>query len=81
MVALLCLLYAINPANPPHPMPWMGELIFQIGDWLLAIAALLTLWSGYEYLRAAWPVLRAGEVPVAVDTATTDSKIAGSVRE
>ena len=81
MVALLCLLYAINPAKPPHPMPWMGELIFHIGDWLLAIAALLTLWSGYEYLRAAWPVLRAGEVPATVDTATTDSKITGSVRE
>jgi CDP-diacylglycerol--glycerol-3-phosphate 3-phosphatidyltransferase len=81
MVALLCLLYAINPAKPPHPMPWMGEVIFHIGDWLLAIAALLTLWSGYEYLRAAWPVLQAGEVPATVDTATTDSKIAGSVRE
>ena len=25
---------------------------------LLAAAALLTLWSGYEYLRAAWPSLR-----------------------
>ena len=81
MVALLCLLYAINPAKPPHPMPWMGDVIFHVGDWLLAIAALLTLWSGYEYLRAAWPVLRAGEVSTAVDTATTDSKIAGSARE
>lgn len=80
MVALLCLLYAINPAKPPHPMPWMGEVIFHIGDWLLAIAALLTLWSGFEYLRAAWPVLLAGEVPT-VDTATTDGKIAGPVRE
>ena len=27
----------------------------------LAGAALLTLWSGFEYLRAAWPVLKAGE--------------------
>jgi CDP-diacylglycerol---glycerol-3-phosphate 3-phosphatidyltransferase len=80
MVALLCLLYAINPSKPPHPMPWMGEYIFHIGDWLLAIAALLTLWSGYEYLRAAWPVLRAGERPT-VDTAAADSKIAGSLRE
>ena len=58
MLALLCLLYAVNPARPPHPMPWMGTIVFHVGDWLLAIAALLTLWSGYEYLRAAWPVLR-----------------------
>jgi CDP-diacylglycerol--glycerol-3-phosphate 3-phosphatidyltransferase len=80
MVALLCLLYAINPAKPPHPMPWMGSFVFHVGDWLLAIAALLTLWSGYEYLRAAWPVLRAEEGLV-VDSPATDSKIAGSARE
>jgi CDP-diacylglycerol--glycerol-3-phosphate 3-phosphatidyltransferase len=80
MVALLCLLYAINPGKPPHPMPWMGNFVFHVGDWLLAIAALLTLWSGYEYLRAAWPVLRAGERSM-VDTAAPDSKIAGSMRE
>ena len=80
MVALLCLLYAINPGKPPHPMPWMGNIVFHVGDWLLAIAALLTLWSGYEYLRAAWPVLRAGERSM-VDTAAPDSKIAGSMRE
>ena len=30
----------------------------RIGDWMLAVAALLTLWSGLAYLRAAWPVLR-----------------------
>jgi CDP-diacylglycerol--glycerol-3-phosphate 3-phosphatidyltransferase len=80
MVALLCLLYAINPAKPPHPMPWMGTFVFHVGDWLLAIAALLTLWSGYEYLRAAWPVLRAEEGLV-VDSPAADSKIAGSARE
>jgi len=80
MVALFCLLYAINPAKPPHPMPWMGSFVFHVGDWLLAIAALLTLWSGYEYLRAAWPVLRAEEGLV-VDSPAVDSKIAGSARE
>ena len=61
MVAISMLLYAIVPANPPQPEPWMGSVVFVVGDWLLAGAALLTLWSGYEYLRAAWPVLRAGE--------------------
>ncbi len=49
MVALTMLLYQV---------PWLGLPIFTIGEWLLAGAALLTLWSGYEYLRAAWPSLR-----------------------
>ena len=57
MVALTCLLYSVAPAQPPHPKPWMGDLVFHVGDWLLAIAALLTLWSGLGYLRAAWPSL------------------------
>ena len=80
MLSMLSLLYAVNPAKPPHPMPWMGNFVFHVGDWLLAIAALLTLWSGYEYLRAAWPVLRSGEA-AAVDTSAADSKSAGSLRE
>jgi len=80
MVALLCLLYAVSPARPPHPTPWMGEIVFHIGDWLLAAAALLTLWSGFEYLRAAWPVLRAGE-GTAVDTPGADGKIPPLPRE
>ncbi len=79
MVALLFLLYSIDPSRP-HPLPWPGDFIFHIGDWLLAIAALLTLWSGYEYLRAAWPALRAGE-RIMVDTDAVDSKITGSLRE
>jgi len=49
MVALVCLLYQ---------EPLLGVNIFVIGEWLLAAAALLTLWSGFAYLRAAWPVLR-----------------------
>ena len=80
MVALSCLLYSVTPAKPPHPMPWMGEFVFHVGDWLLAAAALLTLWSGFEYLRAAWPALRDGELPV-VDSPAAGSKITGSPRE
>jgi CDP-diacylglycerol--glycerol-3-phosphate 3-phosphatidyltransferase len=80
MVALTCLLYSVSPARPPHPMPWMGEFVFHVGDWLLAAAALLTLWSGFEYLRAAWPALRDGELPV-VDSPAGGSKITGSPRE
>ncbi|MBE2291052.1 MAG: CDP-diacylglycerol--glycerol-3-phosphate 3-phosphatidyltransferase [Xanthomonadaceae bacterium] len=63
MVALACLLYAINPGRPLQPGTdiWMGEFVFHVGDWLLAAAAVLTLWSGFQYLHAAWPVLRADE--------------------
>ncbi len=41
--------------------PLLGIPIFVVGEWLLAGAALLTLWSGYEYARAAWPSLREQE--------------------
>lgn len=50
MVALVCLLYQER---------LLGLPIFVIGEWLLAAAALLTLWSGLAYLRAAWPALQA----------------------
>ena len=58
MVALLLLLYSVVPAKPNRVVPWMGVPVFHIGDWLLAVAAILTLWSGLQYLRAAWPALR-----------------------
>jgi CDP-diacylglycerol--glycerol-3-phosphate 3-phosphatidyltransferase len=37
-----------------------GLPIFLIGEGLLAVAAALTLWSGYAYVRAAWPAMRDG---------------------
>ncbi len=58
MVALAFLLYSVTPDSQARADIWLGEQIFRIGDWLLAAAALLTLWSGFEYLRVAWPVLR-----------------------
>lgn len=61
MIALLFLLYSVTPEKPQRAMPWMGELVFHIGDWLLAVAAILTLWSGFQYLRAAWPAMRDSE--------------------
>ena len=85
MVAIGCLLY--SPSKEPEPWLWMGREVFIIGDWMLAVAALLTLWSGFEYLRAAWPVLKAGEgksVPAStssVDSLQTTSKMHGSTRE
>ena len=61
MVALSCLLYASTPGRQALEDIWMGRWVFLLGDWLLAIAALLTLWSGIQYLLAAWPILREGE--------------------
>ena len=52
MVALGFLLYR---------EPLWGMPVFAIGEWLLAAAAMLTLWSGFEYARAAWPSLSAQE--------------------
>ncbi|MBX3725272.1 MAG: CDP-diacylglycerol--glycerol-3-phosphate 3-phosphatidyltransferase [Xanthomonadales bacterium] len=49
MVALTLLLYQ-------HDL-W-GIPIYEIGRWLLVVAAALTLWSGGIYLRAAWPHMR-----------------------
>lgn len=37
-----------------------GLPVFMIGEGLLALAAALTLWSGYAYVRAAWPAMRDG---------------------
>jgi CDP-diacylglycerol--glycerol-3-phosphate 3-phosphatidyltransferase len=58
MVALAFLLYF----EPIHLRLSGGRTltvpVFTIGDWMLAVAALLTLWSGLAYLRAAWPALR-----------------------
>ena len=49
MVALGCLLFQEDLFGLP---------IFLIGQSLLTIAAALTLWSGVDYLRAAWPSIQ-----------------------
>ncbi len=36
--------------------------LYHIGEALLVIAGVLTIWSGLHYLRAAWPILR-GDTP------------------
>ena len=74
MVALGCLLYSVAPASQPQADIWMGTVVFHIGDWLLAIAAILTLWSGVQYLHAAWPTLREDE-RAAVDSSRKEGKI------
>ena len=79
MVALSCLLYAVTPTHQLDPGTgiWLGNFVFHVGDWLLAAAAVLTLWSGVQYLYAAWPSLRADERR-AVDSAKHDAKISSS---
>ena len=49
MVAISCVLFRED---------LLGLPIFHIGEWLLAVAAALTLWSGGDYMRAAWPTMR-----------------------
>ena len=49
MTALAMLLYQADILGIP---------IFLIGETLLAVAAALTLWSGFLYIRAAWPDLK-----------------------
>jgi len=49
MVALVMLLYRED---------LLGLPVFLIGEVLLAAAAVLTLWSGVQYLLAAWPAMR-----------------------
>lgn len=80
MVAICCLLYAISPGKPLQSGPWLAVPVFHVGDWMLAVAALLTLWSGLEYLRAAWPMLRAEE-DAAVDTHPAAGKMPPPTRE
>ena len=37
--------------------------LYHIGEGLLVIAGILTIWSGLAYMRAAWPVLKSGRMP------------------
>lgn len=37
--------------------------LWNVGEVLLVIAAVLTIWSGLAYMQAAWPVLKSGRMP------------------
>jgi len=52
MIAILLLIYA---------QPLLGLPVHSIGFVLLYVAAILTLWSMFVYLRAAWPSLTGEE--------------------
>ncbi|MET0230714.1 MAG: CDP-diacylglycerol--glycerol-3-phosphate 3-phosphatidyltransferase [Rhodanobacteraceae bacterium] len=49
IVAIVVLLYQ-------HDLE--GLRLFHVGETLLVVAAVLTIWSAIVYVRAAWPVLR-----------------------
>jgi CDP-diacylglycerol--glycerol-3-phosphate 3-phosphatidyltransferase len=38
--------------------PLLGLPSYRVGEWLVYVAAALTLWSMIDYLRAAWPAMR-----------------------
>lgn len=62
MTAISCLLYQYNLFGLP---------VVLIGELLLYLAAALTLWSMWEYLHAAWPVMsRPDSQPSDADSAT-----------
>jgi len=44
-----------------------GINMHSVGLFLLWIAAILTLWSGYEYIHDAWPELRGKEKKATID--------------
>lgn len=52
MIAIAVLLYQ-HPSNPLVAVP-----LYALGQALLVAAGVLTLWSAFAYLRAAWPLMR-----------------------
>ncbi len=51
-VAIVVLLYQ-------HDLPPLELKLFHVGEILLIVAAVLTIWSALIYLRTAWPAMRA----------------------
>lgn len=74
MAALLLMLYRYE---------YRGFPTYEVGFWLLYLAAALTLWSMIVYLRAAWPIMgpkamREGSSR-SLDSPKPDNKIRSSV--
>ncbi len=55
MVAITILLWR-QPGFDFHVLT--GIKFYVLGQWMLGSAAVLTIWSGAVYLRAAWPYMR-----------------------
>ena len=65
IVALLVLL-------AQHDAPALR--VYHVGEGLLVVAAVLTIWSGLAYLRAAWPVLRMDTPASGPDTKSLEGR-------
>ena len=63
MTAISCLLYEYDLFGLPVAL---------VGELLLYLAAALTLWSMWEYLRAAWPVMSREARVVSSDSSSED---------
>lgn len=46
-----------------YESPGVEQPIYEIGFVLLLVAAGITLWSMFDYLKAAWPLLSSGKMP------------------
>lgn len=40
------------------PMGWFGALLFWASSVAMAVAVILTVWSGWDYLKSCWPDVR-----------------------
>jgi CDP-diacylglycerol--glycerol-3-phosphate 3-phosphatidyltransferase len=63
MTAISCLLFEYNLFGLPVAL---------VGEMLLYLAAALTLWSMWEYLHAAWPIMSREGNPASDDSPSTD---------
>lgn len=45
-----------------HQQPILGIDIYRAGFWLLVVSAVLTIWSMWDYLHAAWPSMQIDDV-------------------
>lgn len=54
--------------------PIAGISMHEVGLALLWIAVLLTLWTGYEYMRDSWPELVKRQEPDTIPTETTQRR-------
>jgi CDP-diacylglycerol--glycerol-3-phosphate 3-phosphatidyltransferase len=59
-IALL-LLAADATSGGPMERTGVGAIVHIAGSWMLVVATVLTVASGLDYLRGAWPILTGGE--------------------
>lgn len=65
IIAIICLLFE-------HHLGFVD--LFLLGQWLLYVAVLLTLWSMVSYIQAAWPSLKAGHAEDEAHRSTGDEE-------